>query len=53
MTLDTLADFENIVINGARAERGMPDFEDALSSVQLEAILAFIVTQARQLRENQ
>jgi mono/diheme cytochrome c family protein len=53
MTLDTHADFENIVINGARAERGMPDFEDALSSVQLEAIRAFIVTQARQLRENQ
>ena len=53
MTLDTHADFENIVINGARAERGMPDFEDALRSVQLEAIRAFIVTQARQLRENQ
>jgi mono/diheme cytochrome c family protein len=53
MTLDTHADFENIVTNGARAERGMPDFEDALSSVQLEAIRAFIVTQARQLRENQ
>ena len=51
MTLDTHADFENIEIKGARAERGMPDFEDALSSEQLEAIRAFIVTQARQLRE--
>jgi hypothetical protein len=29
----------------------MPDFEDALSNEQLEAIRAFIVTQARQLRE--
>ena len=53
MTLDTHADFENIVINGALAERGMPDFEDALGAVQLEAIRAFIVTQARQLREDQ
>ncbi len=53
MTLATHADFENIVIQGARAERGMPDFEDALSSEQLEAIRAFIVTQARQLREDQ
>ncbi len=53
MTLATHADFENIVIQGARAERGMPDFEDALCSEQLEAIRAFIVTQAKQLREDQ
>ena len=52
MTLDTHADCENVVIRGTRAERGMPDFEDALSSAQLEAIRAFIVTEARQLREN-
>ena len=51
MTLDTHADLANIVLAGARAERGMPDFEDALSNEQLEAIRAFIVNQARQLRE--
>ena len=53
MTLDTHGDFENIVIDGARSQLGMPDFEDALTSEQLEAIRAFIVNQARQLREYQ
>lgn len=38
VTLDTRSDFENIAIEGVRAERGMPDFEDALIREQLEAI---------------
>ena len=49
MTLATHSDFEDIVINGARSERGMPDFEDALTKEQIEAIRGFIVTQAREL----
>ena len=51
MTLDTHADFQNIVITGARSELGMPDFEDALTNEQMEAIRSFIVTQARELKE--
>jgi mono/diheme cytochrome c family protein len=49
MTLATHSDFEDIVINGARSERGMPDFEGALTNEQIEAIRGFIVTQAREL----
>ena len=51
MTLATHSDFEDIVINGARSERGMPDFEDALTNEQIEAIRGFIVTQARELKD--
>ena len=51
MTLETHADFQNIVITGARSELGMPDFEDALTNEQMEAIRSFIVTQARELKE--
>ena len=51
MTLNTHAEMSDIVLGGARAQAGMPDFEDALSNEQLESIRAFIVTQARQLRE--
>ena len=51
MTLATHSSFEDIVINGTRSERGMPDFEDALTNEQIEAIRSFIVTQARELKE--
>ena len=51
MTLATHSDFEDIVINGARSERGMPDFEDALTNEQIEAIRGFIVTQAKELKD--
>ncbi len=51
MTLATHSEMSDIVLGGARAQRGMPDFEDALSNEQLEAVRAFIVTQARLLRE--
>jgi mono/diheme cytochrome c family protein len=51
ITLATHSDFEDIVINGARSERGMPDFEDALTNEQIEAIRGFIVTQARELKD--
>ena len=51
MTLATHSNFEDIVINGTRSERGMPDFEDALTNEQMEATRSFIVTQARELKE--
>ncbi len=51
MTLGTHSEMGDIVIGGSRSQRGMPDFEDALNGEQLEAIRAFVVTQARDLRE--
>jgi mono/diheme cytochrome c family protein len=51
MTLDTHGEMRDIVLGGVRSQRGMPDFEDALNDEQLEAIRAFVVTQARELRE--
>jgi mono/diheme cytochrome c family protein len=53
MSLDTHSDMENIVIEGSRAQQGMPDFEDAISGQQLESIRAFVVDQARRLQEYQ
>ena len=53
MTLDTHTEMEEIVIEGSRAERGMPEFADTLSSQQLESIRAFVVDQARRLQEFQ
>ena len=51
MTRDTHAEFESIVLEGSRAEQGMPDFADALTADQLEFVRAFVVTQARLLRQ--
>ena len=53
MTLDTHGEMRDIVLGGARAQAGMPNFEDSLSNEQLEAIRAFTVNQARQLRDYQ
>ena len=43
----------DIVIGGSRADRGMPEFSDAITSDQLESIRAFVVEQARRLKEFQ
>lgn len=51
MTRDTHAEFESIVLEGSRAEQGMPDFADALTAEQMESVRAFVVTQARLLRQ--
>jgi quinohemoprotein ethanol dehydrogenase len=53
MGLATHADMKNIVIGGSRAQRGMPDFKEAISEQQLESIRAFVVDQARRLLEYQ
>jgi mono/diheme cytochrome c family protein len=38
--------WQEIVISGVRAERGMPSFADALSREDAEAIRAYVITQA-------
>jgi len=53
MSLESHAAIRDIVLGGSRAQQGMPDFEDAISTEELESIRAFIVTQARQLRQYQ
>jgi quinohemoprotein ethanol dehydrogenase len=51
MNLGTHSEMAEIVIGGIRTQRGMPDFEGVISNDQLEAIRAFIVTQARLLKQ--
>ena len=53
MTLSTHDVMSDIVIGGSRADRGMPEFRDAITSDQLESIRAFVVEQARRLKEFQ
>ena len=53
MTLSTHDEMSDIVIGGSRANRGMPEFRDAITSDQLESIRAFVVEQARRLKEFQ
>ena len=53
MTLSTHDELSDIVIGGSRADRGMPEFRDAITSDQLESIRAFVVEQARRLKEFQ
>ena len=50
MTLSTHDEMSDIVIGGSRADRGMPEFRDAITSDQLESIRAFVVEQARRLK---
>ncbi len=53
MTLSTHDEMSDIVIGGSKADRGMPEFRDAITSDQLESIRAFVVEQARRLKEFQ
>ena len=43
----------DIVLGGSRADRGMPEFRDAVTPDQLQAIRAFVIEQARRLKEFQ
>ncbi len=45
-TSDTHHQFEAIVLGGAREERGMPSFKDALRPDQVRAIQAFVLSRA-------
>jgi quinohemoprotein ethanol dehydrogenase len=45
-TAETHHQFESIVLGGAREERGMPSFKDALRSEQVRAIQAYTLSRA-------
>ncbi len=53
MTLSSHQAMTDIVLGGSRADRGMPEFRDAVTPDQLQAIRAFIIEQARRLKEFQ
>ena len=53
MTLATHAELSDIVLDGSRAQQGMPDFEGVITNEELESIRAFVVYQARQLQQFQ
>ena len=53
MTLSSHQAMADIVLGGSRADRGMPEFRDAVTPDQLQAIRAFIIEQARRLKEFQ
>ena len=42
----TFASWQDIVISGVRAERGMPSFADSLSREDADAIRAYVISQA-------
>ena len=50
MTLDTHGDFAEIVLRGTRADRGMASFASVLTEDDIEAIRAFLVTEANAIR---
>jgi quinohemoprotein ethanol dehydrogenase len=51
MTSQTHDEYEDIVLGGSRAEKGMAGFDGVLSAENIETIRAFLVVQANQLRE--
>ena len=53
MTLSSHQAMTDIVLGGSRADRGMPEFRDAVTPDQLQAIRAFVIEQARRLKEFQ
>jgi quinohemoprotein ethanol dehydrogenase len=46
MSIATHQEFESIVLGGARADRGMAPFADAVSVDDVEAIHAYIISTA-------
>jgi quinohemoprotein ethanol dehydrogenase len=46
MSRDTHSQFEAIVLGGARADRGMASFADAVSVDDVEAIHAYIIAES-------
>ncbi len=51
MTLQTHDEYKGIVLNGSRADKGMPGFADALSADEIEAIRLYLITEANEVRE--
>jgi quinohemoprotein ethanol dehydrogenase len=51
MTLETHGEYEDIVLGGSRADKGMAGFAEDLGADDIEAIRMFLVGQANQLRQ--
>ncbi len=48
MSAKTRADFLNIVLKGARADKGMPGFEGQLSETQIKDIYGYLAVRAQE-----
>ena len=48
MSAETHAEFDAIVLEGARASRGMISFADQVSDAEAEAIHAFVIARANE-----
>ena len=46
MTADTHKEFKDIVLKGARRFSGMPQWDDVLSEADVEAIHAYLISEA-------
>jgi quinohemoprotein ethanol dehydrogenase len=42
--------FDQVVLQGARVDRGMPDFSDKLTPADTAAVLAFVVSRANEIK---
>lgn len=51
MTLETHAEYEDIVLDGSRAAQGMAGFAGSLSVDDVQAVRAFLIRQSQALRE--
>ena len=51
MSTETHANWNEIVLNGSRIEKGMLGFSDTLEPEQSEAVRAFLVAEANKIRE--
>jgi quinohemoprotein ethanol dehydrogenase len=51
MSAETQRQFDAIVLGGSRAERGMASFADKLSKTEVDAVYAYIVSEAAKLRD--
>jgi hypothetical protein len=50
--LHSQAGFDQIVLQGARVDRGMLDFRGKLSSADSAAVLAYVVSRANEVKNN-
>ena len=48
MTAETHAQFNDIVLKGARADKGMPSFADVLTPSQAEAIHQYLIARGNE-----
>ena len=53
MTPETHAQFDDIVIRGLRADKGMPAFADIYTTEDADAVHAYIISRANEDYEDQ